>query len=93
MSRITVHVQVGAWPSNSDVTVAMELDRIQRDSLQQLDLPSASPGFFCTPSHVVRRVMIEREVVAEEITNAILKALGQRDLIDGYPKEHSEEAK
>ncbi len=93
MSRITVHVQVGAWPSDADVTVAMELDEIRREVLQPLDFPSASPGYFCTPANVVRRVMFQRQVAAKEITNAILKALGQRDLIDGYPKEHSEEAK
>lgn len=90
MSRITVHVQVGQWPSDrDDITMCLNLDPIHREALSPLDLPNASPGFFCSPPNVVRVVMTTREGVAKELTKAIMKALGERDLIDGYPKQET----
>ena len=88
MSRITVHVQFGQWPSDrDDITMCLDLDPIRRKALSPLDFPNASSGLFCTPPDVVRVVMMTREGVAKELTKAIMKALGERDLIDGYPKQ------
>lgn len=87
MSRIEVLVQVGPRPSSSDLCLRLELDPIRQEALTPLDFAVHSPGYFCSPTDLVRTVTRTREGIAREITAAIMKALGERDTLDGYPKE------
>ena len=84
MSRITVSVQVGSFPSDRDIVYAVELNPIECEALAPLDFPSASSGIFCTPQYVVERVTRIRRVKANELTRAIMEALAARDTFDGH---------
>lgn len=83
MSKITVIVQHGQWPSPKDTAITLPLDDFAREALVPLDFPSASSGIFCTPPATARRVIQWRKVAAEEITRAVMVALRERDTYDG----------
>jgi hypothetical protein len=88
LTTIRVVVQVDRFPGGQDIDVCIPLDAIRaRETLQVLDFPGVSPGWICTDTAHIRKTMGARNAVARELTDAILKALGERDLIDGYPKE------
>jgi len=88
MTKITVNLQVGKYPSDRDIFVAMQLDGLrEREVIEQLDIPYSSPGWMCSSTATIRRTMGARKLVAQQLTEAIVKALGERDLIDGYPKD------
>ena len=88
MTTICVTVQFDKHPSSQDINVCIPLDSIRaRETLRRLDLPLNSPGWMCTDTAQVKKTIGARNVVAKELTDAIVKALGARDLIDGYPKE------
>ena len=82
MSKITVHIQVGRFPSGQDRTFAMDLDPIQREALEPLDFPSSGPGWLATPEAVVRRVQHQRAITAQEMTHAILASMRSADTYD-----------
>lgn len=83
MSKITVHIQVGQFPSSKDRTFAMELDPLQNEALEPLDFPSSSSGIFCTPEAVVQRVQRQRAITANEMARAIVAAMRSSDTYDG----------
>ena len=88
MTRITVNLQVGKYPSDNDILVRLQLDGLRaREVIQQLDFPDRSSGIFCSSTATIRRTMGARKLVAHQLTEAIVEALGERDLIDGYPKK------
>ena len=88
MTTIRVIVQVDRFPGGHDIDVCIPLDSVRaRETIQPLDFPSASSGIFCSSTATIRKTMGARNVVARELTDAIVKALGEHDLIDGYPKE------
>ena len=88
MTAIRVIVQVDRFPGGQDIDVCIPLDAIRaRETLQVLDFPKAGPYWMCTDIATMRKTMGARNAVAKELTDAIVKALGERDLIDGYPKE------
>lgn len=87
MTTIRVMVQVDRFPGSNDIDVCLPLDACRaRETLQVLDFPNASPGWMCTDTVHIRKTMGARNAVAKELADAIVKALGERDLIDGYPK-------
>ena len=88
MSKIIVKVQLGDYPSHDDIALAVQLDHRESDAFQQID--SAEFGgitmFFHTPIEKANRITRDRKYVADMLTHTILKALAERDLINGHPK-------
>lgn len=88
MTVIRVIVQIDRFPGGMDIDVSLPLDACRaRETLRCLDFANASSGWMCTGASTVRKTMGSREAVAKELADVIVKALGERDLIDGYPKE------
>ena len=91
MPKVTVHVQVSDYPSSDDVTLTLPLQRdcLEPDAFTPIDRAEFGEMtmFLHTDARIVRRIARDRELVAKQLTSAILKALAEKDLINGYPKE------
>jgi hypothetical protein len=94
MSRITVHLQVGAWPSPLDRSIALPLDEeLVRDAWTPIDVPSLDADPFireiaCTGSVQIVKVRETRErmaqLLAKTLVRALLASMEAEDTYMGY---------
>lgn len=92
--HISVHVQVGEYPSDRDVDVRLNLDEsLVRNTYRSLDFPSPDAGIaamLCDSAVTIERVTKSREEaakwIAKPLLNLILDSMGLHDTQMGYPK-------
>lgn len=59
-----------------------------RPAFDQIDFPTTGiSAIFCTPKEQAQLIKLDRKRVADELTKFIVDSLGKRDLVDGYPKD------
>ena len=93
MAKVTISIQFQKHPDpryDSSFCKNVSEDFLV-EAMKQLDIPSQSPGYFCSDHFTIMRVMSLRDnfakVLAEEIRDSILKAMSAKDLVDGYRKD------
>ena len=92
-SIVSVQVQIGPYPGPYDISVSIPIPVLfQPGFATPLDLPDPATGigFLNSPTSEVRAVMRKRKDIADQLGSAIMKALGLKDTINGYPVERIE---
>ena len=98
-ANIKIYIQPMEYPSNNDFSLGINLPEnllLLEKVFSSIDLPSvgADPfieNFICTPPKIINKVKSNRKRIAkmlsEQLTNAILKGMENKDTIMGYTKK------
>ena len=98
MAKVTVKLQLGEWPSESDITACLDVSpQLIMQAAQKLDIPKDGTDpitkTFCTPTETILDVKKFRQMAGREIGIQIgafiTQAFGYHDTENGYKKnEH-----
>lgn len=84
MTKLRVSLYVEEFPSSKDIDLVLPISDMYEEFCVPLKLSDSMFPMFDTPPATVQRVRRMRKDAAEIIATAIVKALADKDTINGY---------